>query len=634
MGCHLMEKKTDPRVLESLLTNLVKTLTGPPTRKLLDLVVSMTGMVDMQADLRLECLNVSFISLGDLLRKFAEFDLLDWVGRVKLVDCICSFISLKPQIGQTMVEKLLVMLQDPDYGVRLNLARRIGVLFQTLDGHAELFLDICSNFGENEKMELEAVFIMCAIAAIDPCQSNPSLRVAYIDEVEEKEGENIQKVYYSVLIKAVENLDQEIYRIKLPGSAKIGGSSDHRYESGSLMEGCLSEHRFSNSKWISVGSDLKFDARRDLDDVGAIFIKVHALNKLAYSKLDVKAVGVREGVVFLTYSSLIASSTNGRSRLKQLVQWCGKDYDGLIVFDECHKAKNLVPEAGVQPTRTCQAVLEIQAMLPEARVVYCSATIASEPRNMGYRPGLWRTGTSFLDFRDFIGSLEKGGVGALELVAMDLKARGMYLCRTLSYIGAKIDVVEVPLEDKMMRFFKHMSLVKPRTEEAVAKCGIELVDFISGPRELLLKKIIHCLENLNLCQVRTGKSVKYQEESDTESEIDSEPEPADSDDEFQICQICNSEAERKKLLQCSCCKQLMHPAYSVLPVTGSVSADWSCLSCKEKTEEYLQQRRVYLAQKLERYDKATERKSHILDLIHSLELPLDPLDDIIVQIYQ
>ncbi|KAK1388251.1 hypothetical protein POM88_016429 [Heracleum sosnowskyi] len=98
---------------------------------------------------------------------------------------------------------------------------------------------------------------------------------------------------------------------------------------------------------------------------------------------------------------------------------------------------------------------------------------------------------------------------------------------------------------------------------------------------------------------RARKSVKYQEESDTESEIDSEPEPADSDDEFQICQICNSEAERKKLLQY-----------------------WSCVSCKEKTEEYLQQRRVYLAQKLERYDEATERKSHILN----------PLDDVIVQL--
>ncbi|XP_024996766.1 callose synthase 5-like [Cynara cardunculus var. scolymus] len=51
---------------------------------------------------------------------------------------------------------------------------------------------------------------------------NPSLRVAYIDEVEEREGGKSQKVYYSVLVKAVENLDQEIYRIRLPGSPKIG----------------------------------------------------------------------------------------------------------------------------------------------------------------------------------------------------------------------------------------------------------------------------------------------------------------------------------------------------------------------------------------------------------------------------
>lgn len=50
----------------------------------------------------------------------------------------------------------------------------------------------------------------------------PSLRVAYIDEVEERDGDKVQKVYYSVLIKAVDNRDQEIYRIKLPGSAKIG----------------------------------------------------------------------------------------------------------------------------------------------------------------------------------------------------------------------------------------------------------------------------------------------------------------------------------------------------------------------------------------------------------------------------
>lgn len=64
------------------------------------------------------------------------------------------------------------------------------------------------------------------------------------------------------------------------------------------------------------------------------FFAVHALNKLPYSKLDSKSVGVREGVVFMTYSSLIASSEKGRSRLQQLVQWCGPEYDGLLIFDE------------------------------------------------------------------------------------------------------------------------------------------------------------------------------------------------------------------------------------------------------------------------------------------------------------
>jgi len=41
-----------------------------------------------------------------------------------------------------MIEQLLFMLKDMDYRVRLFLARRIGVLFQTWDGHEELFQDI------------------------------------------------------------------------------------------------------------------------------------------------------------------------------------------------------------------------------------------------------------------------------------------------------------------------------------------------------------------------------------------------------------------------------------------------------------------------------------------------------------
>eukprot|EP00898_Chlorokybus_atmophyticus_P004114 jgi/Chlat1/4703/Chrsp3S00444 len=212
--------------------------------------------------------------------------------------------------------------------------------------------------------------------------------------------------------------------------------------------------------WLSVGSDLKYDASRDLEDLNAAEIPVHALNKAPYKKLDSKEVGIHDGVVFSTYSSLIASSENGRSRLSQLIQWCGKDFDGLIVFDECHKAKNLVPDSGAQPTRTGEAVLELQNKLPMARVVYCSATGASEPRNLGYmsRLGLWGPGTAFKMFSEFLSAVDKGGVGALELIAMDMKARGMYVCRTLSFAGAEFEVVNANLSAEVTAQYRESAL--------------------------------------------------------------------------------------------------------------------------------------------------------------------------------
>jgi hypothetical protein len=87
-------------------------------------------------------------------------------------------------------------------------------------------------------------------------------------------------------------------------------------------------------------------------------------------------------------------------------------------------------------------MLARQNKLPDARVVYCSATGASEPRNMGYmtRLGLWGAGTDFPHFSSFLAALEKRGVGALELVAMDMKAR----LRTSSHILSVLARVLIP----------------------------------------------------------------------------------------------------------------------------------------------------------------------------------------------
>ncbi|EPS67915.1 hypothetical protein M569_06858, partial [Genlisea aurea] len=157
-----------------------------------------------------ECEQKILVSLGDLINKVFENSLLAWPDRIKIVDCICNFVSLKPQIAQPMIEKLLILLRDPDYRVRICLARRIGILFQTWDGHFELFQDICLNLGvklvfaskenivkaeeilavgpqsspvletaiitlmhlvlHSEKIELQAIFMICAVAAIEPGQ--------------------------------------------------------------------------------------------------------------------------------------------------------------------------------------------------------------------------------------------------------------------------------------------------------------------------------------------------------------------------------------------------------------------------------------------------------------------------------
>lgn len=93
-------------------------------------------------------------------------------------------------------------------------------LYAQLDAVADMkftYVATCQNYGNQKRSgDRRATDILNLMV------NNPSLRVAYIDEVEESEAGKVQKVYYSVLVKAVEHLDQEIYRIKLPGSAKIG----------------------------------------------------------------------------------------------------------------------------------------------------------------------------------------------------------------------------------------------------------------------------------------------------------------------------------------------------------------------------------------------------------------------------
>lgn len=45
------------------------------------------------------------------------------------------------------------------------------------------------------------------------------------------------------------------------------------------------------------------------------------------------------------------------------------------------------------------------------------------------------------------------GVGAMEIVAMDMKLRGMYIARQLSFTGVTFKIEEVPLSQKYINMY-------------------------------------------------------------------------------------------------------------------------------------------------------------------------------------
>eukprot|EP00736_Rhodelphis_marinus_P007121 Rmarinus@m.14314 len=211
--------------------------------------------------------------------------------------------------------------------------------------------------------------------------------------------------------------------------------------------------------WFSTSSDLKLDAQRDVKDVGCRIRLIEGIQDLQKRASGGKlSRTMQDGILFNTYATLISKGSAGReSRLQQIIEWCGKDFDGCLVFDECHKAKNYIPENEKASTKAGMAVVQLQEALPMARVVYCSATGISEIQNMAfmYRLGLWGPGTPFQNFKQFLSPFGSGSLGALEMLSMELKMAGAYLSRTLSFRNAEFCMLEAEITDDQAEQYRN-----------------------------------------------------------------------------------------------------------------------------------------------------------------------------------
>ncbi|MUZ62574.1 strawberry notch-like NTP hydrolase domain-containing protein [Agrobacterium vitis] len=233
------------------------------------------------------------------------------------------------------------------------------------------------------------------------------------------------------------------------------GAGKGRQSAGIILDNWLRGRR--KAVWISKSDKLIEDAQRDWSALGMERLLVTPLSRFPQGA----RITLSEGILFTTYATLRSDDRGERvSRVRQIVEWLGSDFDGVIIFDESHAMQNAGGGKGergdVAASQQGRAGLRLQHALPDARVVYVSATGATTVHNLAYaqRLGLWGGEDSpFTTRAEFVEAIEDGGVAAMEVLARDLRSLGLYTARSLSYDGVEYELVEHKLTAEQRRIY-------------------------------------------------------------------------------------------------------------------------------------------------------------------------------------
>ncbi|MCP3055760.1 strawberry notch family protein [Aurantimonas marianensis] len=233
------------------------------------------------------------------------------------------------------------------------------------------------------------------------------------------------------------------------------GAGKGRQVAGILLDNWLKGRR--RAVWVSKSDKLIEDAQRDWSALGQERLLVTPLSRFRQGT----PIHLPQGILFTTYATLRSDERGSKvSRVQQIVDWLGTDFDGVIIFDESHAMQNAAGSKGERGDQAAsqqgRAGLRLQHALPDARVVYVSATGATTVHNLAYaqRLGLWGgEDFPFATRAEFVEAIEDGGVAAMEVLARDLKALGLYQARSLSYEGVEYELVEHQLTDEQRRIY-------------------------------------------------------------------------------------------------------------------------------------------------------------------------------------
>lgn len=256
------------------------------------------------------------------------------------------------------------------------------------------------------------------------------------------------------------------------------GAGKGRQAAGIIADSWIKGRR--KALWISKSDKLIEDAKRDWAAIGGEPLQIVPLARYGQGT-DIR---LGDGILFTTYATLRTGEARGKpSRLAQILAWLGREFDGVIIFDEAHAMANAAGSTSERgdkaPSQQGLAGLRLQNACAQARIVYISATGATTVENLAYasRLGLWGAGEMpFATRGDFVAALEAGGVAAQEVLARDLKALGLYAARSLSYHGVEVEMLEHALTTEQIRIYdayaQAFQIIHGNLEEALKVANI------------------------------------------------------------------------------------------------------------------------------------------------------------------
>ena len=192
--------------------------------------------------------------------------------------------------------------------------------------------------------------------------------------------------------------------------------------------------------WISASNSLFNNTKNELKEIN------NQDNINIFTIDDKEFLNNEDGILYITYKKLISSGKkkDDKNRFEHICKWLGDNFEGVIIFDECHYAKGF--DLKYKSTKTGLYVFELQKKYKDARIIYSSASFASEIKHLAYmnRLGIWNK--YFNDnFNTFKKCIETGGFGAIELMSCELKKNGSFCSRNLSYENVNFDITNIDI---------------------------------------------------------------------------------------------------------------------------------------------------------------------------------------------